>query len=560
MEKEKRKINIEQNIKFNNAYIDFINNIKKEKNIKDNKNDLNNMKENNMNSIHDIINNILSIYNSKNLNSSIYQNVLTLPNLSDDPLDFDIQLDSLNKKLLINKKISLNNIYYLNQKNNNQKSFVYTKKIGLFYNKNNQSYFNSVLSERKNSENENNNNLNISLEIEQNNLNKTNKYEDLTFEEYLNEEIKQIKKYHSIQNPNNEKNDGNNKTSLKKEDNNNELKDLINQLTNNKSQINNYYSNPNIINLNPLNNNQLKIGKRIKTPNLKRQYKDPNNILFYNSNSSYSSYNHLKKKSSNLNLNYSNLNIIKNKNDKLIKKNIIKNINFHSFRKGSYILNNSNNKNNMNEEKQKKLYLKKLCSTIQLYDEYKKNSPYKIKQKGIFNKPEKKENKTYNELTYRQSLTKSIKKFENYFNNKPKILMTSATSTNISINNLKNKKKFSKSIITDINNKESIFNIKIDIRDLMKDDYDEKLTKMQKSNSEKNLINQNKYLNQLSNYDEKNIDKDLNDENFNFQNSNDVNLKENKTISEKNELNRKSLDNLIISKQKVDEDGNIVIE
>ena len=95
MEKEKRKINIEQNIKFNNAYIDFINNIKKEKNIKDNKNDLNNMKENNMNSIHDIINNILSIYNSKNLNSSIYQNVLTLPNLSDDPLDFDIQLDSL---------------------------------------------------------------------------------------------------------------------------------------------------------------------------------------------------------------------------------------------------------------------------------------------------------------------------------------------------------------------------------------------------------------------------------------------------------------------------------
>ena len=138
--------------------------------------------------------------------------------------------------------------------------------------------------------------------------------------------------------------------------------------------------------------------------------------------------------------------------------------------------------------------------------------------------------------------------------------MTSATSTNISINNLKNKKKFSKSIITDINNKESIFNIKIDIRDLMKDDYDEKLTKMQKSNSEKNLINQNKYLNQLSNYDEKNIDKDLNDENFNFQNNNDVNLKENKTKSEKNELNRKSLDNLIISKQKVDEDGNIVIE
>lgn len=560
MEKEKRKINVEQNIKFNNAYIDFMNNIKKDKNIKDNKNDLNKMNENTINSINSIINNILSIYNSKNLNSSIYQNVLTLPNLSDDPLDFDIQLDSLNKKLLINKKISLNNIYYLNQKNNNQKSFVYTKKIGLFYNKNNQSYFNSVLSERKNSENENNNNSNISLEIEENYFNKNNKYEDLTFEEYLNEEIKQIKKYHSIQNPNNEKNDGNNKTSLKKEDNNNELKDLINQLTNNKSQINNYYSNPNIINLNPLNNNQLKIGKRIKTPNLKRQYKDPNNILFYNSNSSYSSYNHLKKKSSNLNLNYSNLNIIKNKNDKLIKKNIIKNINYHSFRKGSYTQNKNNYKSNTHEEKQKNLYIKNLSSTIQLYDEYKKNSPYKIKQKGIFNKPEKKENKTYNELTYRQSLTKSIKKFENYFNNKPKILMTSATSTNISINNLKNKKKFSKSIITDINNKESIFNIKIDIRDLMKDDYDEKLTKMQKSNSEKNLINQNKYLNQLSNYDEKNIDKDLNDENFNFQNSNDVNLKENKTISEKNELNRKSLDNLIISKQKVDEDGNIVIE
>ena len=304
MEKEKRKINVEQNIKFYNAYIDFMNNIKKDKNIKDNKNDLNKMNENTINSINSIINNILSIYNSKNLNSSIYQNVLTLPNLSDDPLDFDIQLDSLNKKLLINKKISLNNIYYLNQKNNNQKSFVYTKKIGLFYNKNNQSYFNSVLSERKNSENENNNNSNISLEIEENNFNKNNKYEDLTFEEYLNEEIKQIKKYHSIQNPNNEKNDGNNKTSLKKEDNNNELKDLINQLTNNKSQINNYYTNPNIINLNPLNNNQLKIGKRIKTPNLKRQYKDPNNILFYNSNSSYSSYNHLKKKSSNLNLNY----------------------------------------------------------------------------------------------------------------------------------------------------------------------------------------------------------------------------------------------------------------
>jgi hypothetical protein len=560
MEKEKRKINVEQNIKFNNAYIDFMNNIKKDKNIKDNKNDLNKMNENTINSINSIINNILSIYNSKNLNSSIYQNVLTLPNLSDDPLDFDIQLDSLNKKLLINKKISLNNIYYLNQKNNNQKSFVYTKKIGLFYNKNNQSYFNSVLSERKNSENENNNNSNISLEIEENYFNKNNKYEDLTFEEYLNEEIKQIKKYHSIQNPNNEKNDGNNKTSLKKEDNNNELKDLINQLTNNKNQINNYYSNPNIINLNPLNNNQLKIGKRIKTPNLKRQYKDPNNILFYNSNSSYSSYNHLKKKSSNLNLNYSNLNIIKNKNDKLIKKNIIKNINYHSFRKGSYTQNKNNYKSNTHEEKQKNLYIKNLSSTIQLYDEYKKNSPYKIKQKGIFNKPEKKENKTYNELTYRQSLTKSIKKFENYFNNKPKILMTSATSTNISINNLKNKKKFSKSIITDINNKESIFNIKIDIRDLMKDDYDEKLTKMQKSNSEKNLINQNKYLNQLSNYDEKNIDKDLNDENFNFQNSNDVNLKENKTISEKNELNRKSLDNLIISKQKVDEDGNIVIE
>ena len=560
MEKEKRKINVEQNIKFYNAYIDFMNNIKKDKNIKDNKNDLNKMNENTINSINSIINNILSIYNSKNLNSSIYQNVLTLPNLSDDPLDFDIQLDSLNKKLLINKKISLNNIYYLNQKNNNQKSFVYTKKIGLFYNKNNQSYFNSVLSERKNSENENNNNSNISLEIEENNFNKNNKYEDLTFEEYLNEEIKQIKKYHSIQNPNNEKNDNTNKTTLKKEDNNNELNDLINQLTNNKNQINNYYSNPNIINLNPLNNNQLKIGKRIKTPNLKRQYKDPNNILFYNSNSSYSSYNHLKKKSSNLNLNYSNLNIIKNKNDKLIKKNIIKNINYHSFRKGSYTQNKNNYKSNTHEEKQKNLYIKNLSSTIQLYDEYKKNSPYKIKQKGIFNKPEKKENKTYNELTYRQSLTKSIKKFENYFNNKPKILMTSATSTNISINNLKNKKKFSKSIITDINNKESIFNIKIDIRDLMKDDYDEKLTKMQKSNSEKNLINQNKYLNQLSNYDEKNIDKDLNDENFNFQNNNDVNLKENKTKSEKNELNRKSLDNLIISKQKVDEDGNIVIE
>ena len=560
MEKEKRKINIEQNIKFNNAYIDFINNIKKEKNIKDNKNDLNNMKENNMNSIHDIINNILSIYNSKNLNSSIYQNVLTLPNLSDDPLDFDIQLDSLNRKLLINKKISMNNnINYLNQKYNNQNSFIYTKKIGLFYNKNNQSNFNSVLSERKNSENENNNNLNISLEIEQNNLNKTNKYEDLTFEEYLNEEIKQIKKYHLIQNPNNEKND-NNKSTLNKEDNNNELKDLINQLTNNKNQINNYYSNQNIINLNSLNNNQLKIGKRIKTPNLKSQIRDPNNILCYNTNSSYSSYSNLKKKSSNVNLNYSNLNIIKNKNDKLIKKNIIKNINFHSFRKGSYIQNNSNNKNNMNEEKQKKLYLKKLCSTIQLYDEYKKNSPYRIRQKGKLNRSEKKENKTPNELTYRQSLNKSIKKFENYFNNKPKILMTSATSTNISINNLKHKKKFSKSIITDINNKESIFNIKIDIRDLMKDDYEQKLNKMQKSNSEKNLNKQNKYLKQLSNYDEKNNDKDLNDENFNFQKSNDANFKEIKSISENNELYRKSLDNLIISKQKIDEDGNIVVE
>ena len=139
--------------------------------------------------------------------------------------------------------------------------------------------------------------------------------------------------------------------------------------------------------------------------------------------------------------------------------------------------------------------------------------------------------------------------------------MTSATSTNISINNLKNKKKFSKSIITESNNKESIFNIKIDIRDLMKDDYDEKLNEMKKSNSEKNLIIQNKYLNQLiSNYDDKNIDNELNDDNINLQKNNNDNFEEIKSNSQNNELNRKSLDNLIISKQKLDENGNIVVE
>ena len=58
-------------------------------------------------------------------------------------------------------------------------------------------------------------------------------------------EIKQIKKYHSIQNPNNEKNDYN-KNIVKNEENNNEndLKELINQLTNNKND--NYYSNQKI--------------------------------------------------------------------------------------------------------------------------------------------------------------------------------------------------------------------------------------------------------------------------------------------------------------------------
>jgi len=568
MEKEKRKIIIEKNIKFNNAYIDFMNNIKKDKKNNDNKKDLNNLKENNINSIYNIINKILSIYYSKNLNSSIYQNILSLPNLSDDPLDFDIQLDSLDKKLNINKKILFDNINNSNKKNYNQKSFIYTKKIGLSYNKNSQSYFNSVLSERKNSENENNknNNSNISLETVEINFNKNNKYNDLTFEEYLNEEIKQIKKYHSIQNPNNEKNDYN-KNIVKNEENNNEndLKELINQLTNNKND--NYYSNQNIINLNSLNNNQFKMRRTIKTPSLKNKNKDSNNFLYYNSNSSYSSYNNLKKKGMNVNLNYSNLNIIKNKNDKLIQKNVFKNINYHSFRKGSDIQNKPYIKNNQIEEKQKNLNKKKQTSKIQLYDEYKKNSPYKIRQKGNFKKDlrnefsEKKENKTHNELRYRKSNLKSIKNFENYFNNKPKVLMTSATSTNISINNLKNKKKFSKSIIIESNNKESIFNIKIDIRDLMKDDYDEKLNEMKKSNSEKNLIIQNKYLNQLiSNYDDKNIDNELNDDNINLQKNNNDNFEEIKSNSQNNELNRKSLDNLIISKQKLDENGNIVVE
>jgi hypothetical protein len=266
-------------------------------------------------------------------------------------------------------------------------------------------------------------------------------------------------------------------------------------------------------------------------------------------------------------INYSSLNIIKNKKDKYLTKNTQKNPNYHSFRKGL------NLKKNRQEDINKNYTGLKKFTKIQLYENYKRNStPYIIKQKGKFNRgskkylSEQKINKSHSQISYRSSSQKSLKKFDNYFNKKPKVLKTSVTTTNLRIFDFKkrnnnNFNRNTKSIVTDSSSKESLFNIKIDIRDLMKDDYDEKLNEMKKSNSEKNLIIQNKYLNQLiSNYDDKNIDNELNDDNINLQKNNNDNFEEIKSNSQNNELNRKSLDNLIISKQKLDENGNIVVE
>ena len=108
-----------------------------------------------------------------------------------------------------------------------------------------------------------------------------------------------------------------------------------------------------------------------------------------------------------------------------------------------------------------------------------------------------------------------------------------------------------------------MFNIKIDIRDLMKDNYDEKLKKFQKSKSEKNLIFKNNILsNLLSNENDgvKNLEEEFSNDIVDYKNKNENNDFDFKSDSENNEMNKKSLDTLIISKQKVDKEGNIIVE
>ena len=268
-------------------------------------------------------------------------------------------------------------------------------------------------------------------------------------------------------------------------------------------------------------------------------------------------------------INYSSLNIIKNKKDKYLTKNTQKNPNYHSFRKGL------NLKKNRQEDINKNYTGLKKFTKIQLYENYKRNStPYIIKQKGKFNRgskkylSEQKINKSHSQISYRSSSQKSLKKFDNYFNKKPKVLKTSVTTTNLRIFDFKkrnnnNFNRNTKSIVTDSSSKESLFNIKIDIRDLMKDDYDEKLKKIQKSKSEKNLIFKNNILsNLLSNENDgvKNLEEEFSNDIVDYKIKNENIDFDFKSDSENNEMNKKSLDTLIISKQKVDKEGNIIVE
>ena len=580
MNEDKGKEISERLIKFNIDYKDFMNLIRgtqrNEINEKNNTNTINN--SNILISMNSLLNDIFFVHNSKYLNCSIYESILSLSSLSDDPLDLEIQLDSIDKTFFSNKNILLDNskeIIKKNPNNNIPKSdFIYTKKVGLYQknkiNQSNQSNNISIISERKNSEIENKTNernddiaSNMSIDTLNLNMNKSDKYEDLTFQEYLNEEIKQIKRFHSIQTSNDDKKNCNiNKEDIILDD---DLKEIINQ-SSRKSYNSLSILNPNLINLNILNNNNYR--KKIKTQNIKKRIKD-NNLIPYNSNSSYLSYNNVKKFKFPSVINYSSLNIIKNKKDKYLKKNTSKNPNYHSFRKGL------NLKNNRQEDINKNYTGLKKFTKIQFYENYKRNStPYIIKQKGKFNKDSKKYlseqkiNKSHSEISYRSSSQKSLKKFDNYFNKKPKVLKTSVTTTNLRIFDFKkrnnnNFNRNTKSIVTDSSSKESMFNIKIDIRDLMKDNYDEKLKKFQKSKSEKNLIFKNNILsNLLSNENDgvKNLEEEFSNDIVDYKNKNENNDFDFKSDSENNEMNKKSLDTLIISKQKVDKEGNIIVE
>ena len=317
------------------------------------------------------------------------------------------------------------------------------------------------------------------------NINKINKYDYLTFQEYLNEEIKQIKKLYTSKELNNKINNKKEEKSLIEE----EIKEKTNESSNHQSNNNNKsYSKSNLLNLNFFNNNKIK-----KTNNLiKRKYSNNYNFISISSNSSYSSYKNSKKLKYSSIINYSNLNIIKNKNDNKLKKEIIKNAKYNSFRKGLNCSNKSNQEDIQKQRNQKKYY------EIKLYDNNNKNNLFmnsKNKNKNLNRKlkrtiSEKKENETNSKISHIKNLEKDINNKNNF--------KTSFTTKTIN----KKKLNITKSNSTNILNQNSGFSIKIDLRDLMKYEIKINLKHFQKSYSETIL---NSYLiNNKKNY--KNIE------------------------------------------------------
>ena len=500
---DKKKDNdFEKKTNFNIYYKDFMNSIKREKTNMINKKTINQLNNNKLDSIYSsisILNKIFSTYFLKFLNSSIYHSLMTF-NLSEDFLDLNTQLNLIDKQLLFDK----NNLIIINEyqkqfllKNEKEYDIIENNKLK---NNEHQHINNSIIFEKisskedqkeylNNIEDENNGEKSDQnkLLFEENNINinKINKYDYLTFQEYLNEEIKQIKKLYASKEVNNKINNKKEVKSLIEE----EIKQKTNESSNHQSNNNNKsYSKSNLLNLNFFNNNKIK-----KTNNLiKRKYSNNYNFISISSNSSYSSYKNSKKLKYSSIINYSNLNIIKNKNDNKLKKEIIKNAKYNSFRKGLNYLNKSNQEDIQKYRNQKKFY------EIKLYDNNKNNLFMNSKKKNEnLNRKlkrtisEKKESETNSKISHIKNLEKEIIYNKNNFK-------TSFSAKKI------NKKKLNiiKSNSTNILNKNSGFSIKIDLRDLMKYEIKINLKHFQKSNSETIL---NSYLiNNKKNY--KNIE------------------------------------------------------
>ena len=285
---------------FNIYYKDFMNSIKREKTNMINEKEINQLNNNKFDSIYSsisILNKLFSTYFLKFLNSSIYHSLIIF-HLSEDFLDLNTQLNLINKQLLFDK----NNLIIINEYQKqfllkNEKEYEIIEN-NILKNINHQHINNSIIFEKISSKEDKKEYLNYiedenngekseqnKLLFEENNINinKINKYDYLTFQEYLNEEIKQIKKLYTSKELNNKINNKKEEKSLIEE----EIKEKTNESSNHQSNNNNKsYSKSNLLNLNFFNNNKIK-----KTNNLiKRKYSNNHNFTSISSNSSYSSY------------------------------------------------------------------------------------------------------------------------------------------------------------------------------------------------------------------------------------------------------------------------------